>query len=71
MLVVSAVALVVESEAAAVTSPAGEAVSLTAAGDADDVEADGVIAADPDDDDLLDVPEVVDHDGMPDSDLEE
>ena len=72
--VVSAVALVVESEAAAVTSPAGEAVSLTAAGDADDVEAieaDGVIAADPDDDDLLDVPEVVDHDGMPDSDLEE
>jgi len=72
--VVSAVALVVESEAAAATSPAGEAVSLTAAGDADDVEAieaDGVIAADPDDDDLLDVPEVVDHDGMPDSDLEE
>ena len=71
--VVSAVALVVESEAAAATSPAGEEVSLTAAGDADveAIEADGVIVADPDDDDLLDVPEVVDHDGMPDSDLEE
>jgi DNA gyrase subunit A len=72
--VVSAVALVVESEAAAATSPAGAPVSLTAAGDADElqaIEADGVIAADPDDDDLLDVPEVVDHDGMPDSDLEE
>src|SRR4051812_36288142 len=68
--VVSAVALVVESEAAATAAPAGEPISLAADGDADEaaaIEADGVVAADPDEDELLDVPEVA-GDDMPDSD---
>jgi len=72
--VVSAVALVVESEAAATAAPVGEPISLAAAGDADEmqaIEADGVIVADPDDEEFLDVPEVVEDDGMPGSDLEE
>jgi DNA gyrase subunit A len=73
--VVSAVALVVESEAAATTTASvDQPVSLSAAGDADElqaIDAEGVIAADPDDEDLLDVPEVADDEGMPDSDLEE
>ncbi|HWT23350.1 MAG TPA: DNA gyrase subunit A [Solirubrobacteraceae bacterium] len=72
--VVSAVALVVESEAAATSAPVDHPVSLAAQGDADEpqaIEADGVIAARPDEDELLDVPEVADDDGMPDSDLEE
>src|SRR5215208_637664 len=69
--VVSAVALVVESEtsdAVAEESP----VSLDAAGIADEpaLEGEGVIAADPDDDALLDVPEVAD-DEMPDSEIED
>jgi DNA gyrase subunit A len=68
---VSAVALVVESEtsdAVAVDAP----VSLDASGSADEpaLDGDGVIVADPDEDELLDVPEVVD-DEMPDSDIEE
>src|SRR4051794_29753742 len=73
--IVSAVALVVESEAAATTTASvDQPVSLAAAGDADElqaVDAEGVIAADPDEEELLDVPEVADDEGMPDSDLEE
>jgi len=68
---VSAVALVVEREAEdAVADDAP--VSIDASGDADELALDGegVIAADPDDETLLDVPEVA-GDEMPDSDLEE
>jgi len=68
---VSAVALVVESEAEDAVA-ADEPVSLDASGTADEtgLAGDGVIAADPDDDTLLDVPEVA-GDEMPDSDVEE
>jgi len=68
---VSAVALVVESEAEDAVAD-DEPVSLDASGTADEtgLAGDGVIAADPDDDTLLDVPEVA-GDEMPDSDLEE
>ena len=68
---VSAVALVVESETS--DAVAEEApVSLDASGVADEpgLDGDGVIAADPDEQSLLDAPEVVD-DEMPDSDVEE
>src|SRR5215211_5883019 len=68
---VSAVALVVEREAEdAVADDAP--VSIDASGDADELALDGegVIAADPDDETLLDVPEVA-GDEMPDSDLED
>ncbi len=69
--VVSAVALVVESEANGAVVE-GVPVSLDAPGTADEpaLEGDGVIAADPDEESLLDVPEVT-GDDMPDSDLEE
>jgi len=68
---VSAVALVVESEAEDAVA-VDEPVSLDASGTADEtgLAGDGVIAADPADDSLLDVPEVA-GDEMPDSDLEE
>ena len=72
--VVSAVALVVESEAAATVAPVGDPVSLAADGDADEpqaAKADEVLAADPAEEELLDVPEVVEDDGMPGTDLEE
>ena len=70
--VVSAVALVVESEATEDAVAADAPVSLDAAGIADEtgLAGDGVIAADPADDALLDVPEVA-GDDMPDSDPEE
>ena len=69
--VVSAVALVVESEATAATTADGP-VSIDAGGPADEpaLEDDGVIIGDPDEDALLVVPEV-ESDEMPDSDLEE
>jgi DNA gyrase subunit A len=69
--VVSAVALVVESETSDAVADEGP-VSLDASGTADEpaLDGEGVIAADPDEDTLLDVPEVVD-DEMPDSDVEE
>jgi hypothetical protein len=35
------------------------------------MEADGVIVADPDEDEFLDVPEVAEDDGMPGSDIED
>jgi DNA gyrase subunit A len=80
---VSAVALVVESDASTVTGAADEPVSLSASGDADEPavtgeltedapvgEDEGVIAADPTDDSTLQPPEVADDEGMPDSDVE-
>jgi DNA gyrase subunit A len=69
--VVSAVALVVESETSDAVADEGP-VSLDASGTADEpaLEGEGVIAADPDADALLDVPEVA-GDEMPDSDIEE
>ena len=69
--VVSAVALVVETETSDAVADEGP-VSLDASGTADETALDGagVIAADPDDETLLDVPEVA-GDEMPDSDLEE
>jgi DNA gyrase subunit A len=71
--VVSAVALVVETETngGAVVTEDGP-VSLDASGTADEpaLEGDGVIAADPAEDTLLDVPEVA-GDEMPDSDIAE
>jgi DNA gyrase subunit A len=69
--VVSAVALVVETEASDAVADAGP-VSLDATGTADEpaLDGEGVIAADPDEDALLDFPEVV-GDEMPDSDIEE
>jgi DNA gyrase subunit A len=72
--VVSAVALVVESEAAATAAPLGDPVSLAAAGDADEPQAAGedpVLPGDPDEEELLDIPEVVEDEGMPGTDLEE
>jgi DNA gyrase subunit A len=68
---VSAVALVVETETSDAVADEGP-VSLDASGTADEpaLEGEGVIAADPDDESLLDVPEVA-GDEMPDSDLEE
>jgi DNA gyrase subunit A len=65
---VSAVALVVESEAGPDANAQGQPLELSATGDTDPGE--GVIAADPDDDSMLQPPEVTD-DGMPDSDVEE
>jgi hypothetical protein len=68
---VSAVALVVETETS--DAVADEApVSLDASGTADEpgLDGEGVIAADPDEASLLDMPEVA-GDEMPDSDLEE
>jgi DNA gyrase subunit A len=80
---VSAVALVVESDAPTITGAADEPVTLSASGDSDEPavtgeltedapvgEDEGVIAADPADDSMLQPPEVA-ADGMPDSDLEE
>jgi DNA gyrase subunit A len=69
--VVSAVALVVETETSDAIADEGP-VSLDASGTADEpaLEGEGVIAADPDEDALLDVPEVA-GDEMPDSDLED
>jgi DNA gyrase subunit A len=64
---VSAVALVVESEAGADANAQGEPLEFSA--DGDTAPTDGVIAADPDDESMLQPPEVVDDD-MPDSDLE-
>jgi DNA gyrase subunit A len=66
---VSAVALVVESETSDAVADEGP-VSLDASGSADEpaLEGEGVIAADPDDETLLDVPEVAD-DEMPDSEI--
>src|SRR5215218_9008785 len=68
---VSAVALVVESETSDAVADEGP-VSLNASGSADEpaLEGEGVIAADPDDETLLDVPEVAD-DEMPDSEIED
>jgi DNA gyrase subunit A len=68
---VSAVALVVESETSDAVADEGP-VSLDASGSADEpaLEGEGVIAADPDDETLLDVPEVAD-DEMPDSEIED
>ena len=68
--VVSAVALVMESETPEVVPEDAEDLPL---GDLEPVageDDDGVIAADPDAEELLDVPEVA-SDDMPDSDLEE
>jgi DNA gyrase subunit A len=69
---VSAVALVVETEPTDVVVEDGP-VSLDASGDAGELGLAGeaVIVADPDAEELLDVPEVQGDDGMPDSDLEE
>jgi DNA gyrase subunit A len=69
--VVSAVALVVETETSDAIADEGP-VSLDASGTADEpaLDGEGVIAADPDEDALLDVPEVA-GDEMPDSDLED
>ena len=69
--IVSAVALVVETETSDAVADEGP-VSLDASGTADEpaLDGDGVIAADPDEEALLDVPEVT-GDEMPDSDLEE
>jgi len=68
---VSAVALVVETETSDAVADEGP-VSLDASGSADEpaLEGDGVIAADPDADELLDVPEVAGEE-MPDSDVED
>src|SRR5215211_2375686 len=68
---VSAVALVVETETSDAVADEG-LVSLDASGSADEpaLEGEGVIAADPDDETLLDVPEVAD-DEMPDSEIED
>jgi DNA gyrase subunit A len=68
---VSAVALVVETETSDAVADEGP-VSLDASGSADEtaLDGEGVIAADPDEDALLDVPEVAD-DEMPDTDVEE
>jgi DNA gyrase subunit A len=65
---VSAVALVVESEAGADASAVGAPLELSADGLTTPDE--GVIAADPEDDSMLQPPEVVDDD-MPDTDVEE
>jgi DNA gyrase subunit A len=66
---VSAVALVMESDApAAVTENGEELLDTELAADTD--AGDGVIVAEPDAEELLDVPEVADDD-MPDSDVEE
>jgi DNA gyrase subunit A len=69
--IVSAVALVVESEAVAATAADGP-ISIDAGGAADEpaLEDDGVIVGDPDEEALLGLPEV-ESDEMPDSDLEE
>lgn len=80
---VSAVALIVESDAPTATLAGDEPVSLSASGDADEPaltgalaedapvgDDEGVIPADPADDSMLQPPEVTDAD-MPDSDLEE
>jgi DNA gyrase subunit A len=69
--VVSAVALVVETETSDAVADDGP-VSLDASGTADEpgLDGEGVIAADPDEEALLDMPEVI-GDEMPDSDLEE
>ena len=69
--VVSAVALVVESEAEDAVA-GDEPVSLDASGSADEtgLAGDGVMIGDPDEDALLDIPEVA-GDEMPDSDVEE
>jgi DNA gyrase subunit A len=82
--VVSAVALIVESDAPAVDGSVDEPISLDAHGDADEPaltdeltetapigEDEGVIEPDPDDESTLQPPELVDEDGMPDSDIEE
>jgi DNA gyrase subunit A len=69
---VSAVALVMETETSDAVADEGP-VSLDASGTADEpaaLEGEGVIAADPDEESLLDVPEVA-GDEMPDSDVEE
>jgi len=68
---VSAVALVMESEASDAVADEGP-ISLDASGVADEpaLAGDGVIVGDPDEDALLDVPEV-EADEMPDSDLED
>src|ERR687890_389300 len=66
---VSAVALVVETETS--DAVADEApVSLDASGVADEpaLDGDGILIGDPDEDELLDVPEIDAGDGMPDSD---
>ncbi len=68
---VSAVALVMESETTDAVADEGP-VSLDASGVTDEpaLAGEGVQPGDPDEDALLDVPEV-DSDGMPDSDVEE
>ena len=68
---VSAVALVMESETSDAVAEEG-AVSLDAGGVSDEpaLEGEGVIVGDPDEETLLDVPEV-ESDEMPDSDIEE
>src|SRR5918994_2074486 len=70
--VVSAVALVVESEAAEQDGAAAGPLSLDAAGISDEtgLDGEGVVIGDPDEEGLLGVPEV-ESDEMPDSDLEE
>jgi DNA gyrase subunit A len=73
---VSAVALIVESEATEehVEDLVGaEPVTIHAAGDADEpmLNDPDVIEPDPDDESQIQPPEVVDEDGMPDSDVEE
>jgi DNA gyrase subunit A len=68
---VSAVALVVESETSDAVADEGP-ISLDAAGVADEpaLDGEGVFIGDPDEEGLLDVPEV-ESDEMPDSDVEE
>jgi DNA gyrase subunit A len=73
---VSAVALVVESEATTDEvmdlALGDEPVTLSASGDADEPALTGdVVEPDPDDESQLQPPEVVDEDGMPDSQIEE
>jgi DNA gyrase subunit A len=68
---VSAVALVVESETNGADASQGP-VSIDAAGAGDELAltGDGVVVGDPDEDGLLDIPEVT-SDEMPDSDVED
>jgi DNA gyrase subunit A len=68
---VSAVALVVESEAGdAIADDAPLSLDASGAGDEVAVEGDGVIAGDPDADGMLPLPEL-EADEMPDSDIED
>jgi DNA gyrase subunit A len=81
---VSAVALVVESEAATADATLGKPISIDASGDSDEPTLtgelterapigaeEGIIVPDPENELTLQPPEVVEEDGMPDKDVEE